>query len=492
MNRPIRHVATAVLVLFGLLFVNVNYIQVVKAESLRKNPRNNRLLLDEYGRPRGDIIAGRRTVVESRATDDRLEYLRVYADGNDSLAKAFAPITGSYSLVFGATGIERAYNDTLSGADDRLFVRRVSDILTGRQPQGGNVVLTVDPALQLLAARQLGNRRGAVVALNPETGAVLAMASSPSYDPNVLSSHDPAGIREANERLSKDRDRPLLNRAAEEVYPPGSTFKVVTAAAALESGMKPDDKLECSASIPLPLTEIRLRNFANESCPSRVTLTEALQHSYNTTFATLGMRLGGGELQDMAEKFGFNARPDFPLRTVDSAFPQGLNAPQTAQSAIGQFDVRATPLQMAQVAAAVANEGRLMRPYVVDRVLGPNLDPIDRTEPEEQARVFSGTTAQGLTDMMVAVVERGTGTRAQIPGVRVAGKTGTAQNAGPSHAWFIGFAPAEDPKIAVAVLVENGGGGGDNATGGRVAAPVAQAVMAAFLEGTAANPDGGG
>jgi peptidoglycan glycosyltransferase len=467
-NRPIRRVATAALVLFGLLFLNVNYLQVVEADALRKNPRNRRLLLDEYGRPRGDIIAARSTLVESTATKDRLKYLRSYADGKADVASAFAPVTGYYSLVFGATGIERAENDTLSG--------------TGRQPQGGSVLLTVDPDLQLLAARLLGGRRGSVVALDPRTGAVLALVSSPSYDPNVLSSHNPTKIRQTFERLNADKNRPLLDRAAEEVYPPGSTFKIVTAAAALEAGMHPDDQLPCASSIALPLTRgVRLRNFGGESCPSNVTMTAALQHSYNTSFATLGMRLGGQRLQDMAERFGFNARPDFPLRTVDSAFPEGLNAPQTAQSAIGQFDVRATPLQMAMVAAAIANDGRLMRPYVVAQTLAPDLSVLDQTEPKEQSRPVSAATANALTQMMVAVVQGGTGTRAQIPGVTVAGKTGTAQNAGPAHAWFVGFAPAEAPRIAIAVIVENGGGGGDNATGGRVAAPIAQQVMAAAL-----------
>jgi peptidoglycan glycosyltransferase len=473
--------ATAALALFGLLFLNVNYLQVVRADALRNNPRNNRLLLDEYGRPRGDIIAGDATLVESRATGDRLKFLRVYADGRPDVAKAFAPVTGYYSLVYGATGVERAYNDALSGADDRLFVRRLSDILTGQEPQGGSVRLTIDPALQLLAARQLGNRRGAVVAIEPKTGKVLAMVSSPSYDPNVLSSHKPEQIRAANERLNEDRNRPLQNRGAEEVYPPGSTFKVITAAAAIENGMRPDTQVACSSEISLPLTRnVKLRNFSGESCPSRVTLREALQHSYNTSFATLGMELGD-KVGDMAERFGFNASPGYPLRSVDSVFPQGPNAPQLAQSAIGQFDVRATPLQMALVTAAIANGGRMMRPYVVDEVLGPDLEVFDRTSPDELRRPISGATAAALTDMMIAVVQGGTGRRAAIPGVQVAGKTGTAQNAGPAHAWFVGFAPANDPKIAVAVLVENGGGSGDNGTGGRVAAPIARAVMEAAL-----------
>jgi peptidoglycan glycosyltransferase len=482
MNRPIRRVATAALVLFGLLFLNVNYLQVVHAESLRNDPRNNRLLLDEYSSPRGDVIAGRSTLVESKATKDRLKYLRVYAGGRDDIARAFAPITGSYSLVYGATGIERAYNDLLSGNDDRLFVSRVSDLLTGRTRQGGNVLLTVDPDLQLLAAQALGGRRGAVVALDPRTGAILALVTSPSYDPNDLSSHDPGKIRDTNKRLSADPNHPLRDRAAEEVYPPGSTFKVITAAAALESGLTPDSPVDCAREITLPLTRgVKLRNFGGESCAPKVTLTQALQHSYNTAFATLGMKVGAAKVQEMAERFGFNTRPDLPLRTVPSVFPQGLNAPQTAQASIGQFDVRATPLQMAQVAAAVANGGRLMKPYVVSQVLGPDLASLQKARPEVQSQVFSQATAGALTQMMIAVVQGGTGTRAQIPGVTVAGKTGTAQNAGAPHAWFIGFAPAEAPTIAVAVLVENGGNGGDAATGGRIAAPIAQAVMAARL-----------
>ena len=481
MNRPIRRMATAALALFGLLFLNVNYIQVVRADALRKDPRNTRLLLDEYSRPRGDVIAGNATLAESRKTNDRLEYLRVYAGGRPDVARVFAPVTGYYSLIFGATGIERAYNDALSGGDDRLFVRRVSDILTGREPQGGSVKLTLDANLQLLAARELGNRKGAVVALDPKTGKVLAMVTSPSYDPNVLSSHEPEKIRAANKRLGDDPNRPLLNRGAEEVYPPGSTFKVVTAAAALENGRSPDTLLPCSSEISLPQTrDVKLRNFGGGSCPSKVTLRDALKNSYNTTFATLGMELAG-EVEQMAERFGFNASPRYPLRSVDSVFPGGLVKPQLAQASIGQFDVRATPLQMAMVTAAIANDGVMMRPYLVDQILAPDLTVLDSERPEELRRPISANTANALTDMMLAVVQDGTGQRAQIPGVQVAGKTGTAQNAGPSHAWFIGFAPANDPKIAVAVLVENGGGAGDNGTGGRLAAPIARAVMEAAL-----------
>ncbi len=360
----------------------------------------------------------------------------------------------------------------------------MSDLLTGREPQGATVRLTIEPNLQLLAARELGNRRGAVVALDPKTGKVLALATSPSFDPNALSSHDPERIRKTRDRLSDDENDPLTDRATEQVYPPGSTFKLITSAAAIESGMTPDTEIDCAREITLPLTrDVKLRNFGGESCPSKVSLRDALRESYNTAFATLGMRLGGDKLQDMAEKFGFNARPSFPLRTVDSAFPQGLNAPQTAQSAIGQFDVRATPLQMALVASAIANGGRLMKPYLVDSVLTPDVTVLDQTKPQELSRPISGATAAALTDMMEAVVRNGTGTRAQIPGATVAGKTGTAQNADPSpHAWFVGFAKQGDKAIAVAVLIENGGGD-DRATGGRVAAPVAQAVMAAYLRG---------
>jgi peptidoglycan glycosyltransferase len=389
--------------------------------------------------------------------------------------------------VYGATGIEGAYDDLLSGGDDRFFVRRLGDLVSGRVPRGGVVELTVDRALQETAAQALGDRRGAVVALDPRTGAVLAMVTSPSYDPNALSSHDPRAIRDAFARLDADPADPLLNRAAQRTYPPGSVFKIVTAAAVIEQlGYRPDTIVDSPPSVPLPLTNRSLSNFGNGSCGGpRIPLAESFRRSCNADFAILGDKLGTERLLRQAERFGFNARPDFSLPVAASRFPEGADRPQTMISAIGQFDVRTTPLQMALVAAAVANRGNAMRPYVVSRVLSPELEVLETTRPRplHDQPACTPETAALLAAMMEDVVANGTARRAQIAGVRVAGKTGTAQQGEgrPPHAWFVGFAPAEAPRIAVAVVVEGVAGGSEEATGGAVAAPVARAVMARGL-----------
>ena len=482
MNAALRRVAVAALVLFALLFANLHYVQVLAAERLRKDDRNSRLLAESYSRERGVIVVGTGTVASSVETDDRLKYLRVYGS-SPALAASYAHLTGYFSLVYGDTGLEKAYDDILSGADSRLFVRRVTDVITGRKTQGGLIRLTVDPAVQAAAQSALGNRRGAVVALDPRTGAILAMVTHPSFDPNTLSSHDPAKIRAAYQKLTADRSRPLISRANQETYPPGSTFKIITAAAALESGLRPDSLVPCPKELKLPLTrDTVIRNFGGASCEAdEVPLSAAFQKSRNTSFAALGISLGGERLREQAERFGFNAEPDFPLPLARSVVPVGLNQPQSAQSAIGQFDVRATPLQMAMVAAAIANNGTVMRPYLVSSVEGPDLKILDTTRPERlgSGPAVSTATARSLAAMMEAAVgPGGTGTNAAIPGIRVAGKTGTAQRGEGqlAHTWFVGFAPVEAPRIAVAVLVEEGGGVAD-ATGGRVAAPVARTVL---------------
>ena len=483
MNAPIRRVAIAALTLFGLLLVNVHYVQVLAADRLRNDDRNARLLAESYERERGVIVVGTRAIASSVETKSRLKYLRVYAGGKDpATAASYAPITGYLSLVYGDSGLEESYGDVLSGADSRLFVRRVTDVITGRKTKGGVVRLTIDAEVQAAAQRALGARRGAIVALDPRTGAILAMVTSPTYDPNTLSSHSPAQIRAAYQKLTDDPRRPLINRATQETYPPGSTFKIITAAAALERGMQPSDLVPCPRELKLPLTrDTVIRNFGGASCEApEVPLSAAFQKSRNTSFASLGMTLGGDRLREQAERFGFGTRPELGLPVARSVVPEGLNQPQSAQSAIGQFDVRATPLQMAMVAAAVANRGIVMRPHVVATVEGPDLKILDKTEPEQLGgRAMSERTAAALAAMMESVVTpAGTGLRAAIPNVRVAGKTGTAQRGEGQlpHTWFVGFAPVDDPQIAVAVLVEEGGGVAD-ATGGAVAAPVAGEVM---------------
>ncbi len=481
MNGPLRRLAVAFMALFALLLVNANYVQVVQAGRLKRDPHNGRVLLAAYEHRRGPILAGRTELALSRATDDRLKYLRSYPGG-----ALYAPVTGFFSLVYGATAMEQQQNPILSGDDDRLFVSRIGDLLTGRTPEGGAVVVTLDVAAQEAAGRGLAGKRGAVVALDPATGAILALASSPSYDPNLLSSHDPKAIRSAYARLAKDPTGPLKNRAISETYPPGSLFKVVTAAAALGSGRyTPATRVPSPTRLKLPLTNRYLSNFGGESCGDgrTTTLADALRISCNTAFANVGLSVGAPALREQAEAFGINAGLQVPLAVARSRFPADPDAPQTALSAIGQYDVRLTPMQAAMIAAGVANGGVVMRPYLLQEVQTPDLATLDVAQPRELARATSPEVADALTSMMKLVVEAGTGTRAQIDGVAVAGKTGTAQHAEGQapHAWFIGFAPADHPRVAVAVLVEEGGGLGSDATGGRVAAPIARDVMAAVL-----------
>ncbi|MCW2666568.1 MAG: Peptidoglycan glycosyltransferase [Frankiales bacterium] len=487
MNGPLRKIALAVLVLFGLLMVNVNYIQVVKAEEYRDDPRNARVLIRQFDRERGPIVvgtgSGQQALASSRETDDRLRYLRTYPGG-----ELYAHATGYSSLVYGTTGLERTEDRLLSGESDEFFVRRLSDYVTGREPEGGRVAVTLLPRAQQAAFDLLGNRRGAVVALDPRTGAILAMVSKPSYDPARLSSHDPAGIRAAYERLSQDRTRPLRNRAIDETYPPGSTFKVITAAAALSQGTvaDPETRVASPDTLLLPQTSRPLPNFGGGRCGDgkTTTLADAMRISCNTAFAQLALDVGQDALREQAEAFGFgDDKLVVPLNTATSVFPDDLNPPGLGQSGIGQFEVRATPLQMAMVAAGVANRGEVMEPYLVREVQAADLSVLRTAEPKVYKRAVSEKVAGQLAAMMELVVADGSGVRAQIPGVRVAGKTGTAQTGGgrAPHAWFIGFAPVDDPRVAVAVIVEEGGGGGDEATGGRVAAPLGGEVMQAVL-----------
>jgi peptidoglycan glycosyltransferase len=470
----------ACLVLIAALLVNVCYVQVVEAKRLRDDPRNFRLLLDQYSRQRGAIVAGGTAIARSVATSDTLKYLRVYPQG-----AMWAHVTGYYSLTLGRADVEQSQNEWLAGSADRLFATRLNDMITGRQPQGANVVLTLDPTVQAAAVHALGNRIGAVVAMDPKTGAILGLVSSPSFDPNPLSSHDTATISNAWRGYQSDPNHPLLDRATQETYPPGSLFKVVTSAAALATGKyTPSSQIPAPNALPLPQTSSVLRNFGGESCGngSTTSLADALRISCNTAFADLGLALGEPTLRAMADAFGLDAPPpDIALPAARSSFGNP-DAPGLAKSAIGQQDVRITPLQAAMIVSTVANGGVLMRPYLVSEVQAADLSVLSHTDPHSVRRVMSADVARELTSMMELVVTSGTGTAARIPGVAVAGKTGTAQNAPGQapHAWFGAFAPAENPRIAVAVIVEHGGGSLE-ATGGTVAAPIARAVIEAFL-----------
>jgi penicillin-binding protein A len=483
MNKPIRRVAIACMLLFAALLVNANVVQFADAKNLRDKPGNTRNLYAQYDRKRGDIVISTGTpIASSKPTNDTLKYLRTYANG-----PLYAPVTGYYSIIYGPSDIEAEENSILAGTDDRLFVRQLSNLITGRTPQGGSVVLTIDPVLQEAAYKGLAGRKGAVVAVDPSTGAILAMVTSPSYDPNKLSSHDNDEVTQAWKSLQPNADPadPMLDRALNQTYPPGSTFKLITAAAALSSGQyTPQSVIPAPTTLPYPNSTKSLTNYDGESCGNgkTTTLIDALTISCNTAFGDLGQTLGDDALQKQAEEFGFDSTFSVPMKSAQSVFPSNLDASQTIQSAIGQYDVRATPLQMAMVAATIANGGTLMKPYLVKQLVGPDLAVIDTTKPTPIRQAISSAVAAELTTMMESVVDKGTGTTVRIPGVEIAGKTGTAENAPgkPPHAWFVAFAPAAQPTIAVAVLVENGGGIND-ATGATVAGPIAKAVIQAQL-----------
>src|SRR3954447_4553769 len=482
MNAPLRKVAISVLVLFTLLILNANYIQVVRSDELRTDRGNTRVLAEEYNRERGSIVVGGTEIARSVPTDDTLNYLRQYPDPG-----LWAGVTGYYSVIYGNTQMERAENDILAGTDPRLTFRRLTDLFTGRDPQGGDVVLTLDPAVQKAAMTGLKGVTGAVVALDPTTGAVLAMASTPTYDPNQLSTHDPKAIRQYWEQLNQQKPDPRLNRAIGDNYPPGSVFKVVVSAAALTDGYTPETVIPAPDLLTLPGTSTTLENFGGSRCSAneKMQLIQALTISCNTAFAQLGIDLGEDKVRSMAEAFGMNDEGmEIPLDVASSGIGDIESEAALGQTSIGQRDVRMTPLQAAMVAAAVANDGRLMQPYLVDQIRAPDLSVIDETDPEELSQPISEDVAADLTEMMLSVVENGTGRAAQIDGVQVAGKTGTAQVSEdvPDHTWFIGFAPADDPQIAVAVFVANGGG-----TGGEKSAPIARQVMETYLNGRGGN-----
>ena len=484
MNTPIRRLAVVVALLFASLLVSTTWVQFVQADDLRDRPGNRRTLIDTYSRDRGAILVDGTPVARSERTDDELRWLRVY----DS-ATAYAHLTGYYSFTYGAgLGLERARNAVLAGTDDSLFYQRLSDVVTGRPATGASLELTIDPAVQQAALDALGDRRGAAVALDPRTGAILAMVSRPSYDPNALSSHNLTAVDEAYRQLDADPSRPLVNRAiAGDLYPPGSTFKLVAAAAALESGdYQPDTELDGPLTYTLPGTSTRLPNFGGEACDpeDRPTLARSIEVSCNTSFAWLAGELGADTLRAQAKKFGFGQPLQVPMPVTPSTYPETLDDAQLALTGIGQFEVRVTPLQVAMVAAAIANDGVVMTPYLVDTVRDGDLEVIDKTEPRTLSRAVSGETAQELTAMMELVVEKGSGKAAAIDGVPVAGKTGTAEygTQGAAHAWFTAFAPADDPQIAVAVVVESATDSWTGETGGLVAAPVARAMLEAGVQ----------
>lgn len=495
MNGPLRRTGVVVMVLFGLLFANLNWVQGYKADAYRNSDYNGRVQIAEYERARGVIEAGGKALAESKATDGELKYLRSYP-----FKAEFAHVVGYKPVNLAATGIERAENEFLAGTSDRLFADRFRDMFTGEETAGGNVVLTLSlraqqAAVDGLAENDRGSTRGAAVALDPKTGAIQAFASMPSFDPNPLASHDTDAAEAAYERLEGTKDGPLRNRVVGEVLPPGSTFKVIDAAAALQSGYTPETRIPAGRSYTPPTSGTPIRNAASSICPeSQVTLKEAVRESCNTGFAQLAVKLGAEKIKQTAQAFGFeddklavgnldgSGLPVAPSKTGDMQNPDGSTDPAAlAQSGIGQNNVRMTPLQGAMIAATVANDGERMRPYLVQQLLGPDRRTIATAAPKKLNDPISGTVAGQLREMMEAVVQNGTGESARISGYTVGGKTGTAQDgADPKdHGWFIGYVMKDgDPISAVCVLLERTGeSGGGSAEAAKIGGDIMEAVV---------------
>lgn len=487
MNTPLRRVAMAVMVMVVALLANATYVQVIKADDLRADPRNSRVLLDEYSRQRGQISASGQVLAASRATDDRYKYLREYPN-----PYPYAPVTGFYSMQYGSAGLERTEDPILNGSDNRLFSQRFFDLVSGRDPRGGNVVTTLNPAMQQVAYDQLTSKgyTGSVVAIEPSTGRILTMVSTPSYDPNLLASHDGAETTKAWDELNADPNDPLVNRAISQTYPPGSTFKVLTTAAALGNGATPDDQLTAAPQITLPGTSTTLENYNGSTCGPNPTasLRDAFARSCNTAFVELGIKDGADAIRDEASAFGIGPNtPAIPLPVADSTVGDISDDAALGQTSIGQRDVAVTPLENAVIAATVANGGVRMQPNLISQLQAPDLTDLSTPSPVSMGQAISPAVAATLTDLMIGS-ENFTGGDGKIPGVQIASKTGTAEHGvnpreTPPHAWYIAFAPAQNPTVAVAVIVENGGDRGLAATGGSVAAPIGRAVIAAGIQG---------
>jgi peptidoglycan glycosyltransferase len=495
-------------ILFGALLVNATYLQYYAAGDYNDDARNRRVVDAEFSRQRGALLVGREPIAESVPVDDLYKFQRTYP-GKD----LYAGITGYFAYGGSVTGLEKSQNSVLSGDDSRLFIERVSDLLGSKGPKGGNIELSIDPDAQQAASEALnalpGDVRGSVVALEPSTGRILAMVTAPTFDPNTLATHDFEANVAVYDLLDDDPAKPLLNRAVQQALPPGSTFKLVTAAAAIESGKYDStSKVPGGSSYQLPLTtgESGLIDNEGRSCgagkaggegadgqePPTVDFAQAMENSCNTTFAQLAVEVGAEAMAEQADKFGFNDSWFDELQGTNgrsvlttSRFPEDMDAAQTGQSGIGQYEVRATPLQMAMVAAGIANNGQVMRPYLVDQVQTSTSDPVYSTEPEVLSNAVSPSTASELTKLLVSTVSNGTARPAAIPGVEVAGKTGTAQSGiddVPPYAWFVSFAPATNAKVAVAVMIESADIPRGDIAGGTWGGPIARKVMEAVLQ----------
>jgi peptidoglycan glycosyltransferase len=484
-NRELKRVSMIVIGMFVALFVSASLIQVIQVDTLAADGRNTRTLYDSYNEKRGAILVAGSPIAESVPVDDAYKYQRVYTK-----PEMYANITGYFTLNQGLTGIEAAMNAELSGKANSQFLSQLNALLTGQPVQGASVDLTIDPLMQQAAFDGLAKYSGAVSVIEPATGKILALASTPSYNPNQMAAHNSTSVINYYKSLLASPGKPLIDRAITgDMNPPGSVFKLVIMAAALESGKYgPDSTFPNPATFQLPLTDVSIQNANRAACPpggATVSLADALRYSCNIPFAELGLALGRKAILEQAKKFGFNESFTIPMKTGVSTVPTVMDDPQTALASFGQYDVRATPLQMSMVSAGIANGGKVMYPNMVNAVIEPNLKTSSQFEAKEFSQAMSPANAAILTKMMVADVDDSyLITNVRISGVKVAGKTGTAENGpgAPFTLWFTGFAPAENPKYAITVVVENGGGLGQAGFTNDIAVPIARKVLEAELK----------
>ena len=477
MNKELKNVSIVVLLMFVALFGSGTFITAFQADELRADSRNVRTLYQSFSAERGPLLVDGTPIAQSTPVDDDFKFLRTYPN-----PELYAAVTGYFTLNQGNAGIEGSLNDVLSGTADSQFLDQLNSIFTGKNPKGSAVELTIDPVVQQAAWDALGERTGAVIAIDPKTGGILAMVSKPSYDPNVLASHDTSAVISAYDQLLAAPGNPLFNRTISgDLYHPGSVFKVLVAAAALDSGtFTPETTVPNPATLQLPLSDSVIHNANRSTCGpgDEVTLANALRLSCNISFAQIGAAVGEETIAQYAEEFGYGKRIEVPMTASASNYPKGMDAPTLMLSSFGQSDVRVTPLQIAMTTAAVANGGVLMQPTLVESVIAPDLTVTQPFQPEVFSEPISAETAATLVQLMVDNVNNGVASSARISGVEVGGKTGTAQSTegALNTLWFTGFAPANDPRIAIAVVVENESGFGDT-----VAAPIARRVIEAVL-----------
>ncbi|MEY3971870.1 MAG: hypothetical protein RLY84_263 [Actinomycetota bacterium] len=482
MNKQVRRVGLILTMMFIALFATATSIQVLRSGELYSDARNVRASYETYKTLRGTIIVGGVPIVTSVPVNDEYRFLREY----DNVI--YNSVTGYFSIFAGSSGIERAMNSYISGQSSAQFFEQINALLDGTPVTGAAVELTLDPDAQRAAWDALGSRKGAVIAMEPATGRILAMVSKPTFDANLLASHQSSEVNENYEKFINSADKPLINRAiAGDLYFPGSIFKLVVAAAALESGRYTvGSRFENLTEYVLPGTTTAIQNSGGRRCGTQsfVTLETALALSCNIPFAMIAVNLGQDRIRAQAELMGFGQTFDIPLTVTASEYPEDLEESEVALTGFGQYDIRVTPMQMAMVTSAIANQGVLMKPQLIKSVVASNLNLLSQPEPIVFSSPISRTSAGFLTRMMVDSVEVGVATRAAIPGIAVAGKTGTAQNGpdDPYTLWFTGFAPAEAPRVVVTVVVEDGGGVGQSGTGNQIAAPIAKAVLEAILK----------